>query len=145
MRVHFCVIGIYVCMILLELWIFQDYLDIDMAQHQNLSLQSHLLHINAGYKTNSTFPLPSEAMFSSLFLYVAKSLAESKLPAKLLSKTAKRTSHLPDSVYYAFVPCWFGFALLMSQKSTAYHIMPFCASSHGSCWIKLLKLLYRLI
>lgn len=60
-------------MVLLELRIFQDYLDIDMARHQNLSLQSHLLHINGGYKTNSTFPLPSEAMFSSFFSFMLQS------------------------------------------------------------------------
>lgn len=71
MSVHSCVIVIYVRMILLELRIFQDDLDIDMARHR--VLQSHLLHINAGYKSNLTFPLPSEAMFSSFFSFMLQS------------------------------------------------------------------------
>lgn len=97
------------CAILLELRIFQDYLDIDMA-HQNLSLQSHLLHINAGYKTNSSFPLPSEALFSSFFSFMLQShWQRANCPPNCSARQQKRTSHLPDRVFYAFLPCWFGF------------------------------------
>lgn len=101
-------------MVLLELRIFQDYLDIDMARHQNLSLQSHL-HFNAGYKTNSTFPLPSEAMFSSFFSFMLQSHWQ-RANCQPNCSARQQKGHLiyPIGYFMLLYPTGLDFALLMS-------------------------------